>query len=202
MDLLGAALGTLVSSVAMTKHSCRRVLPVEVLRGISQSWSRRREGTSPTASSWTSSSSSRRIVRKPGRVRDDDLRATLAGDHGVRRGSHRRHSLCRKALDAYSQCERHSAEGIQSDPTDEDVDARVAKGASLSSISEAKTRCELGATVETEGFGLSLAHRAVEARITLTWRWCENTARRVPCRNRCPRRRFERWGGWDAFGVG
>ena len=47
---------------------------------------------------------------------------------------------------------REALRKVDPTSTDEDVDARVAKGASLSSISEAKTRCELGATVETEGF--------------------------------------------------
>ena len=97
---------------------------------------------------------------------------------------------------------REALRKVDPTSTDEDVDARVAKGASLSSISEAKTRCELGATVETEGFVSRLHTGLLSGAITLTWRWCENTARRVPCRNRCPRRRFERWGGWDAFGVG
>ena len=47
---------------------------------------------------------------------------------------------------------REALRKVDPTSTDEDVDARVAKGASLSSISEAKTRCEMGATVETEGF--------------------------------------------------
>lgn len=47
---------------------------------------------------------------------------------------------------------REALRKVDPTSTDEDVDARVAKGASLSSVSEVKTRCELGATVETEAF--------------------------------------------------